>query len=184
MTMRCALGLSDFQPIAAIRYAPGTAVDGLMQEIADHLAAAGVRLGGFVQHATAEDGDCCAVMHLRDLRDGSLIPISQDLGPAARGCRLDPGVLAEVAERLEVSLDSDLQILILNRFGRAEAEGRGLRSAIQKAVAAGIPILMAVKDEYAGAWAEFHGGLGVTLPVNRNAILYWCLRAAQSCGCA
>lgn len=165
---------AEARRLAAIRYAGGVPIDELLRAVADRLAAAGIRLGGLLQEATAENGECCALMHLRDLRDGSLVTISQDLGAGAKGCRLDPAALAEVAARLEATLDDDVELLVLNRFGKAEAEGNGLRAIIQQAAAAGIPILLAVRDDYAEAWARFHDGLGIDLPADRDAVLRWC----------
>ena len=169
---------TEVPPLAAIRYAPGVAVDGLLQDVIEQLATEGLRLGGLVQQAHPEGGECCASMHLCDIRDGTRMGISQDLGAGATGCRLDPAALADVAMHVERALD-DSEILVLNRFGKAEAEGQGLRSVIQKAVASGIPVLMAVKDEHADAWARFHGGLGVALPADFFAILDWCRRATR-----
>lgn len=163
--------------IAAIHYGAGTPVDELLREVAAKLAELGIRVGGLIQYVEVEDDGCCATVHLRDLGNGERISISQDLGPAATGCRLDPAALAEAAARLERSLDGNLQMLVLNRFGKAEAEGRGLRPVIQKAVAAGIPVLLAVKDEHASAWIAFHGGLAVVLPADLEAIVDWCRQA-------
>lgn len=164
-------------PIAAIRFGAGTAIDELLRDVADRLAQRGIRVGGLVQSGAADGDSCCAAVHLRDLRDGSRLAISQDLGPGATGCRLDPAALAEVAAHLERSLDGTLQMLVLNRFGRAEAEGRGLRPVIQKAVAIGIPVLTAVKEEHVEAWSGFHGGLGTALPADRAVVVDWCRRA-------
>ncbi len=178
MTMAGAFS-AEALPIAAIRYAAGVAVDDLMQDIIERLATEGVHLGGLVQQARTGGVDCCAALQLCDLHDGTRVTISQDLGTNAEGCRLDPAALAGVAMRIEDSLDDDVDILVLNRFGKAEAEGQGLRSAIQKAVASGVPVLMAVKDEHVEAWARFHGGMGVTLPVDFLTVLDWCRRVTR-----
>ena len=183
MTVAYAPGSVKVHPIAAIRYAGGVAIDDLLQEVAEGLAASGVRLGGFIQQASVENDDCCAVMHLRDLRDGSRVTISQELGPGAKGCRLDPAALARVAARLEETLEADIEILVLNRFGKAEAEGGGLCATIQKAIGTGIPVLLAVRDEQADAWTRFHGGLGLDLPAERAAIVDWCSRAVRTGRC-
>ena len=116
MQTTCDRGSTEAHPIGAIRYAAGMAIDDLMQDVTDDLAASGVRLGGLIQHASTDGGDCCAVMRLRDLRNGSLVSISQDLGSGTSACRLDSAALADVATRLEAALEEDLDMLVLNRF--------------------------------------------------------------------
>ena len=56
--------------------------------------------------------------------------------------------------------------MMLNRFGKAEAEGGGLRSAFVRAMEAGIPVLTAVRPPYIEAWSKFHGRLAVDLPAD------------------
>lgn len=177
LTTSCAAEPAEQPPLAAIRFGAGTAIDALLCDVADRLAACGIRVAGLVQDTTPDGDSCCGAVHLRDVRDGSRVAISQDLGPGATGCRLDSTVLAEVAADLERSLDGTLQMLVLNRFGKAEAEGGGLRPVIQKAVALGVPVLTAVKDEYAEAWGGFHGGLGTALPPDQAVVVDWCRRA-------
>ena len=64
--------------------------------------------------------------------------------------------------------------MMLNRFGRAEAEGGGLRSAFVRAMEAGIPVLTAVGAPYTEAWSQFHGRLAIDLPADLEAVLAWC----------
>jgi hypothetical protein len=96
------------------------------------------------------------------------------LGREAHGCRLDPGALAEAAPLLEGMIETGADLLIINRFGKAEAEGAGLRSVIERAILVGVPVLTAVRAEYVDAWASFHAGLSMWLPPDSNAILSWC----------
>lgn len=79
-----------------------------------------------------------------------------------------------MAAFLDRTLDPNLELHILNRFGKAEAEGGGLRSAFVRAIDAGIPVLTAVRPPYIDAWLEFHGGIAVDLPPERDRVLAWC----------
>ena len=76
--------------------------------------------------------------------------------------------------------------VIVSRFGIRELEGGGFRSLFGRAMLSGTPLLTAVRFEYAGAWAAFHGGLGVDLPPNETQILAWAkavvLKAPQAAG--
>lgn len=175
-------GGRDVRPwrIAAIRCGPGVAVDALLEHVVGELRGSGLRLAGFVQQTAPADDDCCGVTRLRNLRDDSLVAISQDLGAGARGCRLDPGALARAAADLESSLGVDIDLVVLNRFGRAEAEGRGMRDVIEFALTAGFPVLLPVRDEHHDAWSRFHGGLGAVLSSDTDAIVAWCRDAVRA----
>jgi hypothetical protein len=115
-------------------------------------------------------------MVLVDLMTGRHFPISQDLGSGAQGCRLDPGGLAGVGASLEATINR-VNFLILNKFGKGEAEGHGLRSVFARAMVAGIPVLTAVRPPYADVWLQFHGGLAVDLRPDFDIVLAWCRQA-------
>jgi nucleoside-triphosphatase THEP1 len=161
--------------LAAIVYEPGFPIDELVLAIAQSLRSEGVRLGGVAQENAARAS--CAAMTLIDLATGERFSISQDLGAEARGCRLDPRGLADVASRIDAAAGGDLDLLLLNKFGKAEAEGSGLRNALAHAVAAGTPVLSSVRKPYLDAWSRFHGGLAAELPPCFDAVLAWCRRA-------
>ena len=149
-------------------------VDPLLEGTARTLRAMGYRIGGFVQEERIADG-CCAATYLRDIDDGHSVLITQILGTEARGCRLDPQRLAEASVALLDSLDGGIDLLVLNRFGKDEAEGRGFRSVIEKALGLGIPVLFGVREAYAPALQVFAGDYGTTLPADEAAITAWCV---------
>ena len=67
----------------------------------------------------------------------------------------------------------------MNRFGRAESLGGGLLTSLTSAVAAEVPVLTAVRAPYDVTWAQFHGGLGCELHLNRPDSPYLGTRWAQ-----
>ena len=149
--------------LAAIRYRRDDAVDVLLEALARELQAQGVRVAGFVQRETDIGEDCCPTTHLEDLATGARHPISQPLGRGAKGCRLDPQALAGLCSVLEAALARGADILVLNRFGKGEAEGHGFRAAIEQALLQGVPVLVAAQDAYLPAWRDFSGQYGTTL---------------------
>jgi len=163
----------DIPVLAAIRAAGKTPVDATLAEAAAVLRSWGVNVRGIVQEEVDGVDGAKPTTQLRDVADGSLMQISQDLGPNARGCRLDPGALAEATRRLETIVEGGADLLILNRFGRSESEGTGLRPIIENAILSGIPVLIAVRDEYIPAWDMFHEGMATWLPADTNAVLDW-----------
>lgn len=162
-----------FPLLAAVRYRRDDAIDPLLEAVARDLQARGARVAGYVQRETAAADDCCATTWLEDLATGERHVISQSLGSGAKGCRLDPQALAGLCGLLEAALAHGADILILNRFGKGEAEGHGLRAAIGQAMLDGVPVLTAVHDTWLPAWEAFAGDLGTTLPPSREAIDAW-----------
>lgn len=165
--------------LAAIVYQAGFHVDDFLTRVANLLRADHVRLGGAIQENSGGAAGACAAMTLIDLKSQSRIRISQDLGSQAQGCRLDAGGLTEFGALLDQTFDPDVEFLVLNRFGKAEAEGGGLRLAFVRAIEAGIPVVTAVRPPYTEAWSEFHAGLAIDLTPDLGAVLAWCRNAVR-----
>jgi hypothetical protein len=114
-------------------------------------------------------------MKLLDLSSGTTMQISQQLGSQSESCRLDSERLAGFAGLLDRPFDGDIDLMILNKFGKAESEGHGLRRTLSRAIEAGIPVLTAVRSPYDEAWRQFHGGLAVDLPPDLQQSCDWCV---------
>ena len=128
--------------------------DRLLASVAARLQGQGVALAGAVQF-NLDCGDECE-MEVQVLPDGPVIGISQSLGPGSQGCRLDAGALeaavAEVAARM-----AGARLLIVNKFGKHEAEGRGFRGLIGSALEGGMPVLIGVNAMNMQAFQAFAG---------------------------
>lgn len=148
--------------------------DRVLSQAADGLAAGGVRLTGVVQTNIERPQRFHCDMDLRILPDGPVIGITQNLGVNARGCRLDPGALeaavASVLARLERGA---ADLVILNKFGKHEAEGRGFRPVIAQALELGLPVLLGVNALNLATFLEFAGGMAERLPLDQAAISRW-----------
>jgi hypothetical protein len=163
--------------LAAITYDKGDRIDDFLGEVAARLSAEGVRVRGLLQENFGDDPNC-SVMILVDVASSDRFGISQDLGTQAHGCRLDPHGLASAGGQIDQALADEADLLILNKFGKAEAEqGAGLRSSVARAIDLGLPVLTAVRPPYDEAWADFHGGLATALPTDMEAVLAWCRNA-------
>ena len=158
--------------LAAVIFDADQPVDALMGAGLEGLPASGwlqVRLG-------PEDCDC-PDFALRSLGDGQIRAISQDLGTDAQGCRLDGGALADVAGELMGLLDQGPRLLVLNRFGKTEAEGGGMRQVLEGAMSRDIPVLLAVNRRHLDVWRDYAADLAVDLPCDATAIRAWALAA-------
>ncbi len=153
--------------------APGKGdMDLLLAGVAERLLADGIRVCGTVQFNTACDGDGPCDMDVRVLPDGPVIRISQSLGPGARGCRLDPGALETAIAECEARLEG-ASLLIVNKFGKQEALGRGFRTLIAEAMARDIPVLVGLNALNKTAFEEFTGGAAEPVDPTPKALDTW-----------
>lgn len=155
------------------------AVDALMAEVAARLGAEGWPLAGVVQ-VNSETGPATRCdMDLQVIALDARVRISQRLGPLARGCRLDPQGLEEAVGLVERALDNAPRLLIINKFGKAELEGRGFRPVIGRALAEGVPVLTAVNAANLEGFEAFSAGMGTALPPDPQAVIDWCRAQAD-----
>lgn len=164
--------------LAHISIAGRGETDRFLAAVAARLEMAGVRLAGTVQSNTARADRTRCDMDLRVLPDGPVYRISEDRGAAARGCMLDHGALeqtvAEVARRLDGA-----DLLIVNKFGKAESEGRGLVPVISDALARGLPVLVGVNGLNLPLYLDFAGGLSDALPATEETVAAWGLQGLE-----
>ncbi len=154
------------------------ATDRLLSAVAERLLASGAKLSGVVQTNTeCVDSSKCD-MDVRVLPEGETIRISQSLGTQSRGCRLDPAALEQAVGYVTSSLADAPQLLIINKFGKHEADGRGFRPVIAEALAQDIPVLVGVNGLNSEKFQEFTGGDAEQLDSDLSAIVAWFERVA------
>jgi nucleoside-triphosphatase THEP1 len=153
--------LTTAAPITAIVYASGSRIDGVLLDIAGNLTAQGLSLAGLIQRGKTRPGRSRCDMILEDLGSGSQVEISEDRGPLARGCMLAIPQLMYALELATRSLDGTCDLLVVNKFGKTEAEGGGFRTLIVEAMNRDIPILIAVPAANLESWHHFAQGIAV-----------------------
>ncbi|MFN4192073.1 MAG: DUF2478 domain-containing protein, partial [Tabrizicola sp.] len=99
--------------------------DALIAAAAERLQAEGLRLAGTVQSNIERPDRRKCDMDLMILPDGPVIRISEDRGGLARGCTLDSGALEQSVAMVQQRLPG-ADLLVVNKFGKREAEGKGL----------------------------------------------------------
>jgi nucleoside-triphosphatase THEP1 len=152
--------------LTALIYTDSTAADQALRRAVGRLEALGLRLAGVVQRDDVRPGRASCDMSLEDLMSGETIAISQDRGPHARGCRLDVGELLRATALVAAALAQQPHVLVLNKFGKTEAEGGGFRDLIAQAIDASIPVLIAVPYRNLDQWRAFAGDLGRELALD------------------
>lgn len=160
-------------PLAAIVYDEGSAADAALAETARRLQAEGRRVGGVVQSSRPRPDQGRCDMWLSDLFTGEEVRISQNLGAGSTGCRLDLDGLARAHVLIDQALTAGVEGLIINRFGKQEAEGRGLREVMVKALAAGLPVVTAVPRRNFDALRAFAGQDLHVLPADSVVVAAW-----------
>ncbi|NJO54646.1 MAG: DUF2478 domain-containing protein [Bacteroidales bacterium] len=160
----------------------GEQVDRLLADIAERLQRDGLRIAGLIQHSEPRQDRRRCDMTVRDLTSGRLIRISQDLGRDSHGCRLDTRALEDAAGLVENAVRAGADLLILNRFGKREAEGRGLSGALALAVDHDLPVLVGLNRFNAASWDAFAGDAALSLPLDGDIVLGWCRRMLRQTG--
>lgn len=148
--------------------------DRLIHAVAMQLRAAGLPLAGAVQTNVERDPAHKCDMDLHILSGHDVVRISQDLGRLSRGCRLDPAGLERAVGLVGAALADRPALLIVNKYGKQEIDGRGFRPLIGEALAEGIPVLTAVNRGNVDAFLAFAADRAAPLPADADAILAWC----------
>jgi nucleoside-triphosphatase THEP1 len=157
-----------------------TGTDPVITETAERLISMGHCVAGLVQSNTERGDGCRCDMDVKVLPSGEVFRISQDRGPAARGCRLDPSMLEAGVALVDRALDGAPDILVLNKFGKHEAEGRGFRQTIAEALARGIPVILGINPLNLEAFLCFAGEMAEEIACTPQATLGWAQAALDS----
>ncbi len=147
--------------------------------VAQDLGARGYQTCGTVQINTKR-GDHPCDMDVQVLPDGPILRISQSLGRNSKGCRLDPSALENAVGFVAGRLTSGAEVLIVNKFGKHEADGRGFRTVIAEAIERDIPVLVGVNALNLAAFKEFVGPDALWLEPSAKAVISWFEATSQS----
>lgn len=160
--------------VGALVYEESGVVNALMAHCAEELMSEGFRLSGLIQanYTTGNGGRCD--MSLRELMSGVVVPVSEDRGTGSRGCRLDYAAFTRATQLCQQALEVGPDIMFVNKFGKLEAQGKGLREVIAEALIAGIPVLIGVPHRNLVEFQSFVGGPYRQLTA--DVVLSWCWR--------
>lgn len=157
--------------LAAVVFDPMEPVDQVIREALNDFGQH--RILGWLQGYVVDDSCDCSDIVLHAVQGQRSRTITQNLGRESQGCRLDTTALAEVAGWLEADLAQQPDLLVLNRFGKTEAEGGGLRSVMEQAIAGDIPVLVPVNRKQLVFWRDYCADMALELPLDAAAIADW-----------
>lgn len=133
--------------------------------------AEGAKVVGVVSEAHDLPDRTCTAGFLRDIASERRYPIYRESAPSGTSCHLDAaGVEAACAAVREGIGTSDA--VILSKFGKLEAQQRGLADAFAAAIGAGKPLLTTVSEKHRDAWQAMAPD-AVVLPADPAAIEDW-----------
>ncbi|HJV79476.1 DUF2478 domain-containing protein [Noviherbaspirillum sp.] len=156
------------QHSAALIYTPDADPAPMLEQVVRAFQARGVALAGAIQHAR---GACD--MELELLPSSTRMSISQNLGGGSKACRLDAAAMAEASSIVRKAIDKGPSLVVFNKYGAQEVEGKGLHDEIALAISAGIPVLIPVPERFLPQWSAFTAGEFTALPCSAEAVLSW-----------
>jgi hypothetical protein len=155
--------------IAALVYELDQDPDAILRDFAADLNAHGCRAVGMVQTGQCADSSLSAVL----VHSGETLLLAQNFDPCATGCRLDTERLLNAGERIATAIGKGADLVIINRFGKRERDGKGLAYLIERALDADVPVVIAVSSQHFAEWIKFASGMSVKLACDRNALDAW-----------
>ena len=156
--------------LAALVYDEEQDPDAILRDFASDLNGNGYRAVGLVQtgHHCVDANLSATLVHT-----GEELHLFQDLGSCSAACRLDVGQLLDAGQQIADAIDAGADLLIVNRFGRQEREGKGLSFLVERALSADIPVVIAVPAHRFTDWIKFADGMSVKLRCDRASLDAW-----------
>jgi nucleoside-triphosphatase THEP1 len=154
--------------LAALVYCKPDEPDRLLQEFMQDLTIRGYRVVGLIQTRLDDGGAAVTV-----LPTGETIPLAQRRPARAHSSPPYHCDLTEAATRVDALIEAGADLVIINRFGKLEAEGTGLVDEIARALTFDIPVVVAVPEFRFSEWLSFCRGMGVKLQCRNGSLQSW-----------
>jgi len=157
--------------VAALVYDRDQCPDEVLLNFVAELQRRGRRPVGLVQLGHHDAGT--VAMPARMVHSGRQFNLFQDAERYRAGRRLDLERLVQVRREMMAEIDRGADLLVVNRFGRQEREGRGLAQLIEHALRADVPVIVPVPAFYFNDWIAYVAGMCVKLPCDAEALDQW-----------
>ncbi len=159
-------------PFAAAVYTPHTDDRMALLKFVEKLKSLNIRVGGVLQEALFNSAGQITGLNAVDVATNQRIPISR-LSKSDDECGLDVSALAETASIIDSAINDLLDLVVVEKFGELEQNGKGLIDEIFQTIAEGIPLLISVPEAALPVWQERSGELGSVLPFSEEAFQQW-----------
>lgn len=161
--------------IAAIHYAKGQLARPILEEFVAELKTRGVTVHGLFQEVLWDENGERQGTDAIDIQTQERIPLKRPNAHErnSRVCSLSLSRLAEATMVLRRALEADADVVVVERFGKAERDGGGLADDLLALMANGTPTMITVPEAELEPWREFSGNLGDVIACDVDALLAW-----------
>jgi molybdate transport system ATP-binding protein len=159
--------------VGVLLYHDTIEVDPILAAAVKLVQAQGIAVAGLLQRFGDRLPNGKRRMWVDDITTGQSIRLDQPRGPGAKACILDPDALTQCACLLQRAVASDAELIVVSRFGNAEADGSGLRDEIADAICSGVAVLIPVKFSMLDDLEGFLGGPASLLLPSPVSIADW-----------
>lgn len=165
--------IDNHLPIGAIVHESADAADEHLQAFIQYAQEQGKVVLGVTQAPEEVSFAYRSKMGIINLTNGEYISIAQNLGEHNTSCCLDSEAISNASVILQKARTQNPDLIIVNRFGKLEAEGEGFADEMLEIMSQGHPMLTVVATRFLDAWREFSGGLATELEADLNHIQHW-----------
>lgn len=148
-------------PLANLLYAPNDDKVEVLAAFAAARAAEGVDVDGVLIETVWLDARTKSGLRARRIGGGDDTPRTAELtrpyreGIVVGRWQLLPDGVAAMAAMLASAVTRPAELLLVDKFGPLEGRGEGLAPILAEALAAPIPLVVAVRSEFERAWRAF-----------------------------
>lgn len=158
-------------PFAAAVYDPDTGDRMALLKFVEKLKALNTRVGGVLQEAVYNSENEITGLNAINVESGMRMPISRPAKDSE--CGLDVSALAETSGIIRQAIDDCVDLIVVEKFGELEQDGKGLIDEVLLAITEGIPLLISVPKAALPIWQERSGELGSILSFDEKAFDGW-----------
>jgi len=162
----------DILTFAAAVYKPDTVDRKALSRFVAWLLSRNTRVAGILQETTVDSSGKVIGLNAVDISTNRRLLISRPTKNDDE-CGLDVSALVETAGIIRKAISDRADLVVIEKFGEQEQGGKGLNDEILQAIAAGIPLLIAVPEAALSIWQERSGELGSVLPFDEEAFRQW-----------
>jgi uncharacterized protein (DUF4213/DUF364 family)/nucleoside-triphosphatase THEP1 len=156
-------------------YSPNSLKSQVLAAFAADLQARGWRVGGVVIDTLYDEAGQKSGLDLVDLATGRHLPYArpETTGIAIGRWVLDPATLAEGDRIIRQAVEDGAELVVVDKFGPLESRGEGFAPGLRAALAAGRPLLVAVRGEFLDGWDAFADRSTTILRAETAALWRW-----------
>lgn len=159
-------------PFAAAVYNPDTGDRMALLKFVEKQKALNLRIGGVLQEAVYDAKGQMLGFYAIDVSSNRRIPISRPTKDSNE-CGLDVSALAQTTEIIRQAIHDQVDLMVVEKFGEKEQEGKGLIDEIMQTIVEGIPLLISVPETALPIWQERSGELGSVLGFSEAVFEGW-----------